>query len=124
MRIRSGRPGRTGFGDNDLYIKQELLHQQFCADVPDGVAMVMAATQRPLRDVTLTDTSAAPLWKERPSWFVLPELDRNIPHAVHRVMAERARPIDSVEVAGSSHTVGVSHPDVVADMIRAAVKHV
>lgn len=39
-------------------------------------------------------------------------------------MAERAEPIDTVEVTGFSHAVGVSHPDVVAETIRAAVKHI
>ena len=111
-------------GSSDLYIKPELFHQQFCADVPADVAMLMAATQRPLRDVTLTDGSGAPAWKDLPSWFVIPELDRNIPAAVHRLMAERAHAIDTIEVAGSSHAVAVSHPDIVADTIRAAVKHV
>jgi pimeloyl-ACP methyl ester carboxylesterase len=111
-------------GSNDLYIRPELYHQQFCADVPDDEAMVMAATQRPLRDATLTDDSGDPAWKRLPSWFVIPELDKNIPAAVHRLMAERAGAVDTVEVAGAAHAITVSQPDVVADTIRAAVKHV
>jgi pimeloyl-ACP methyl ester carboxylesterase len=111
-------------GSSDLYIKPELFHQQFCADVPADVAMLMAATQRPLRDVTLTDGSGTPAWRQLPSWFVIPELDRNIPAAVHRLMAQRANAIETIEVPGSSHAVAVSHPDVVADAIRAAIEHV
>jgi pimeloyl-ACP methyl ester carboxylesterase len=97
-------------GTNDLYIRPELYHQQFCADVAADVATRMAATQRPLRDVTLTDRSGDPAWKRLPSWFIIPELDKNIPAAVQRLMAERAGAVDTVEVAGASHAVGSRRP--------------
>lgn len=111
-------------GTNDLYIRQDQYHQQFCADVPEATAMLMAATQRPLRDVALSDASGDPAWRRLPSWFLIPELDRNIPAAVHRLMAERANAVDTIEVSGSAHAISVSHPDETADLIRAAVKHV
>jgi pimeloyl-ACP methyl ester carboxylesterase len=38
------------------------------------------------------------------------ELDRNIPVASHRFMAERAGSRRTVEIAGASHIVGMSHP--------------
>lgn len=110
-------------GTNDFYIRNELYHQQFCADVPTDVALQMAATQRPLRDVALTETAVDPAWKRLPSWFVFSDQDKNIPVAAHRFMAERAGAIDTVEVAGPSHAITVSQPDVVADCIHAAIKH-
>jgi pimeloyl-ACP methyl ester carboxylesterase len=110
-------------GTSDFYIRPELYHEQFCADVPDGVALQMAATQRPLRDTALTEGAVDPAWKRLPSWFVFPDQDKNIPVATHRLMAERAGAVDTVEVAGASHAITVSRPDVVADSIRAAVKH-
>jgi hypothetical protein len=40
----------------------------------------MAATQRPVRDAALGEAFAGPpAWKSIPSWFVIPELDQNIP---------------------------------------------
>jgi pimeloyl-ACP methyl ester carboxylesterase len=111
-------------GSNDLYIKQDHYHQQFCADVDDATALLMSVTQRPLRDVALNDASGEPAWRGLPSWFLIPELDRNIPAAVHHLMADRAGAVDTIEVAGSAHAIPVSHPDEAADLIRAAIKHV
>jgi pimeloyl-ACP methyl ester carboxylesterase len=111
-------------GSNDLYIKQDHYHQQFCADVDDATALLMSVTQRPLRDVALNDASGEPAWRGLPSWFLIPELDRNIPAAVHHLMADRAGAVDTLEVAGSAHAIPVSHPDEAADLIRAAIKHV
>ena len=48
------------------------------------------------------------------------ELDKNIPLEAHRFMAERAGAREIVEVEGASHAVGVSHPEVVADVILRA----
>jgi pimeloyl-ACP methyl ester carboxylesterase len=116
-------PAALPDASTDLYIRTDHFHSQFCADLPEATATLMAATQRPLRDVALTDGAADPAWKRLPSWFVIPELDRNIPPAIQQLMADRARAIDTVHVAGGSHAVAVSNPDVVADVIRAAITH-
>jgi pimeloyl-ACP methyl ester carboxylesterase len=55
---------------------------------------------------------------------VFGELDKNIPVAAHRFMAERAGAREVVEIEGASHAVGVSHPEEVADMIFRALKEV
>lgn len=110
-------------GTTDFYIRPERYHGQFCADVPAGLARQMSATQRPLCDVALTGVAVDPAWKRVPSWFVIPDEDKNIPVATQRLMAERAGAIDTVEVAGASHAITVSQPAVVADVIRGAVKH-
>ena len=77
-----------------------------------------------MRDVALNEASGDPAWRRLPSWSLIPELDRNIPAAIHHLMADRARPIDTIEVAGAAHAISVSHPDVAADIIYAAVKHI
>jgi pimeloyl-ACP methyl ester carboxylesterase len=111
-------------GSNDLYIRQEEYHQQFAEDVPAEQTALMAVGQRPLRDVALNEGSGPPAWKSIPSWFVFGELDKNIPAAAHRFMAERAEAREVVEIEGASHAVGVSHPDEVADMILRAAKEI
>jgi pimeloyl-ACP methyl ester carboxylesterase len=55
---------------------------------------------------------------------VFGELDKNIPAAVHRFMAERAQGREVVEIEDASHAVGVSHPEEVADMILRTLKDV
>lgn len=111
-------------GTNDLYIRQELYHGQFAADAPAAQAAVMAVTQRPLRDVAVNESSGPPAWKSIPSWFVFSELDKNIPVAALRFMAERAGARDIVEIEGAAHAVPVSHAEEVADVISSATRYV
>ena len=111
-------------GSTDLYIRQELYHQQFAEDVPAERTALMAVGQRPLRDVAVNGASGPPAWRSVPSWFVFGELDKNIPAAAHRFMAERAGAREVVEIEGASHAVGVSHPEEVADIILRAAKDV
>jgi pimeloyl-ACP methyl ester carboxylesterase len=108
-------------GTTDLYIAQDRFHEQFCADVPAQHAARMAATQRPATVEALNDPSGErPLWKELPSWFLIPEEDRNIPAALQRFLAERAGARRTVVIPGASHAVAVSHPDATADLILEA----
>ena len=111
-------------GTTDLYIRQEEYHQQFAADAPAEQAALDAVTQRPLRDVAQNEGAGPPAWKSIPSWFVFGELDKNIPVAAHRFMAERAGAREVVEIEGASHVVGVSHPEEVGVMILRALKAV
>jgi pimeloyl-ACP methyl ester carboxylesterase len=110
-------------GGNDLYIEQSKFRAQFCADVHEVQAALMAATQRPCTELALNEASGAPAWKTIPSWFVFGELDKNIPAAAHHFMAERAQAREIKEIEGASHALGVSHADTVADVILRAAKH-
>jgi hypothetical protein len=55
--------------------------EQFAADVDDDLATLMAATQRPVTEVALTDDlpTSAPAWRSIPSWFAYGDADRSIP---------------------------------------------
>jgi len=107
-------------GGKDLYIMQSRYHAQFAADSPADVAAVMGVTQRPILESAFAEGSGAPAWKSVPSWFLFGELDRNIPAAVHRFMAERAGSRRTIELAGGSHTVGIVEAGQVVDLIREA----
>ncbi len=61
-----------------------------------------------------------PAWRSNPSWYLVATEDRMIPPAVQRSMSERAG--STVEEAAGSHAIYVSRPDVVADLIRSAVR--
>jgi len=109
-------------GGADVYIDQDKYHQQFCADVPERQAQLMAIGQRPIAEAALGEGSGdAPLWKTVPSWFIYGELDYNIPAGAHRSMAERAGSRRTVEISGASHVVGISHPAETAELILEAV---
>ncbi len=98
-------------GAVDTYIDPGKYHHQFADDLPEEQTAVMAVTQRPVTEAALFEPSGdAPLWRTVPSWFVFGELDLNIPAGAHRIMAERAGSRRTVEIAGASHVVGMSHP--------------
>jgi pimeloyl-ACP methyl ester carboxylesterase len=108
-------------GTTDLTIAPDRFHMQFCADVPGADAALMAATQRPItREALVEPAGEQTLWKRLPSWFVVAELDRNIPADVHRFMAERAGSQRTLELEGASHAVAVSRPLAVSDLILEA----
>ena len=111
-------------GTTDLYIRREEYHGQFATDVSPEQAASMAATQRPLRDVALNEASGPPAWKDVPSWFVIPGLDKNVPPEAQRFMADRAGAREVLEIEDASHAVGVSHPYEVTDAILSATSHV
>ncbi|MGW5652694.1 alpha/beta fold hydrolase [Streptomyces humi] len=102
----------------DLYIQQDKFRHQFAADVPAGQAALMAAEQRPIAQSALTEKATSAAWKTIPSWDIVTTRDLNIPAAVQRFMAKRAHS-HTTEVA-ASHSVAVSHPHLVADVIERA----
>jgi pimeloyl-ACP methyl ester carboxylesterase len=110
-------------GGVDTYIAVEKFHAQFCADVPAREARLMGVTQRPITEAALTGPSGgAPLWKQVPGWFIFGDQDRSIPVGAHRIMAARAGSKRTVEIAGASHAVGVSHPRETAEIIVEAAR--
>ena len=107
-------------GDEDLFIQLAKFHQQFAADVPDDVAALMAATQRPVSHSALAELSHKAAWKQLPPYVIYGSADRNIPPAVMKFMAERAHAVKTVVVDGASHALMVSHPDEVTTLIEEA----
>ena len=111
-------------GSNDLYIEFDKFRAQFCADIPEPAAARMAATQRPITEAAFNEKASNAAWKNIPSWFVWGELDKNIPAASHRFMAERAKAREGLEIKGGSHVVFIANADTVADVILRAAKSV
>lgn len=110
-------------GSVDLAIASDKFHAQFCADVPEREAALMAATQRPVAQAALEEQSGPhPLWRSVPSCFFIGTEDRNIPAALQRSLAERARSRRTVEVEGGSHAVAVAQPEAVAQLILEAAQ--
>ncbi|GAA3207026.1 alpha/beta hydrolase [Actinocorallia longicatena] len=110
-------------GGNEFRIIDDRYHGQFCADLDEGEAALLAATQRPVTERALTGTltSGEPAWRTTPSWFVFGGGDRNIPAAAMRFMAERAGARGTREVAAASHAIAASQPDAVTATLLDAV---
>ena len=63
-----------------------------------------------------------PLWKDRPTWFLVAEQDRMIVHENQRFMAQRMQA--KVRSYPVDHTPIVTAPSVVVDIIREAIDEV
>jgi len=107
-------PPRDGF----LFLDRDKFHAAFAADLPAGLAAFLADAQVPWGTGALTGQVTDAAWRTKPSWYLVTTQDRMIPPAAQRTMAQRAGS-DVVEVAGS-HSSFVSHPTVVADLIKRA----
>jgi pimeloyl-ACP methyl ester carboxylesterase len=105
--------------DGFTYIDPTQFHELFAADLPDDQAAFMARSQvlNFADNFSATITTAA--WKTKPSWMVVAGSDRTISPELERWYAKRANS-HTVEVAGASHSVYVSHPREVADVIESA----
>jgi pimeloyl-ACP methyl ester carboxylesterase len=106
-------------GDGDAYIDPAVFHHQFCADLPEDLAAVMAVSQRGVALSCLGVPSGAAGWKTLPSWYMVASQDNAIPPVAERAMAKRAGST-TVEV-DSSHVAFISHVDETVDLILAAV---
>lgn len=84
-----------------------------------GYPVVAAAN--PLRGVT---RDAASIVNTLASIKGPGELDKNIPAASHRFMAERAKARKAIEIKGASHVVLLSYAATVGDLILQAAKNV
>ncbi len=80
---------------------------------------MLAAVQRPISPACITVAVGRPLWKDRPTWFLVAEQDRMIDQENQRFMAER------MQARTRSHPVDhmplVTAPSVVVDIIREAI---
>jgi pimeloyl-ACP methyl ester carboxylesterase len=87
--------------------------------LPDE-ALIMAAVQRPIALKCIQETSPAPAWKTKPSWFLIAEEDRMISPQTQRFMADRmGAKIRSSKV---DHSPMLTKPDLVVDVILEAVR--
>lgn len=110
-------------GGNEFVIRRDAFHHQFAADVPEQIAGLMGATQRPVTEAALTEPlpTRTPAWRERPTWFVYGDEDLNIPAELQRFQTARAGARVVRELPGASHAISVSQPVEVAEVILEAV---
>jgi pimeloyl-ACP methyl ester carboxylesterase len=106
--------GETGV---EATVAPELYREAFAADLPEDVTRVLAVSQRPF--AAFEDRAAAAAWKTLPSWYVVATADNAIPPDGERHMAKRAG-AETIEV-DASHSIALSQPKAVADLIRTAV---
>src|SRR5271167_3241270 len=105
-------------GHGLIFLPESAFAAAFAQHATTEELAVLAAVQRPISPACITVAVNRPLWKDRPTWFLVAEQDHMIVHETQRFMAERmkarvrAHPVD--------HTPIVTAPAVVVDIIREA----
>jgi pimeloyl-ACP methyl ester carboxylesterase len=101
-----------------VWLPEDAFDDAFAPNALPEEQAVLAAVQRPISVNCIGAAVERPLWKDRPTWFLIAEEDRMIAPDTERFMAVRmgarawSRPVD--------HTPLVSAPQDVADIIRDA----
>src|SRR5438105_6285133 len=118
---KSGAMRKTA--DDFTYLDPAQFHEYFAAYLSADQAAFMARSQV----LNLADNFKAVIttaaWRSKPSWMLVATKDRTINPDLERWYAERAKS-HKVEVSGASHSVYVSHPREVADVIESAARTV
>jgi pimeloyl-ACP methyl ester carboxylesterase len=104
--------------DGLLYLDRSAFPAAFAANVPENVAAFMADSQVGFGVDALNGTVSEPAWRSKPSWYLITTQDRMIPPAQQRTMSARAKA--TVTETPANHAVYVSHPAVVAQLIKEA----
>jgi len=108
--------------DGYLFLDRTRFRESFAADVSPEVASFMADSQVPWGLEALNGAITEPAWKTKPSWYLVSTDDRMIPPDAQRAMSKRAG--STVVEVKASHSVYVSQPRAVADLIAKAANAV
>ena len=111
-------PPQDGF----LFLDREKFAASFAADVDPELAAFMADSQVPWGVDALGETISEPAWRTKPSWYLLTTEDRMIPPPAQREMSKRAG--STVVEVEASHSVYVSQPAAVAELVKKAASEV
>jgi pimeloyl-ACP methyl ester carboxylesterase len=101
-----------------LYMSEEGVETVFAADLSAKQQALIYATQVPASQTVFADKSAAPAWKQKPTWYVVAKSDKAISPDLERFMAKRMK-AKTTEIE-SSHVVMNSHPKEVLKIIEEA----
>jgi pimeloyl-ACP methyl ester carboxylesterase len=105
-----------------IYLPEEAFAAAFAQHAPVEEQVVLAAVQRPISPACITVPVDRPLWRDRPTWFLVAEQDHMIAHETQRFMAQRMQA--KVRSYPVDHTPIVTAPSVVVDIIREAIGEV
>jgi pimeloyl-ACP methyl ester carboxylesterase len=83
---------------------------------------LLAATQRPIAPACISVPVPRPLWKDRPSWFLVADEDRMIPAETQRFMAERMKA--RVRTVPADHVPMITRASAVVDILMEAIREV
>jgi pimeloyl-ACP methyl ester carboxylesterase len=103
-----------------IYLPEAAFAAAFAQNASAEEQRSLAAVQRPLSPACITVAVGRPLWKDRPSWFLVAEQDRMIVAEIQHFMATRMKA--RVRSHQIDHTPMVTAPGGVLDIVLDAVR--
>ncbi|MBW8870752.1 MAG: alpha/beta hydrolase [Leifsonia sp.] len=120
--VQKNYPVGDGTTAVELYVAEAEFPRVFAADLPDALAKVLAASQRPVAAAAFEEKNGVPAWKSLPSWAVVATGDKAAGSDVLLQLAEHAGA--QVTTLEGSHLIMMSQPQRVADVILEAIRAV
>jgi pimeloyl-ACP methyl ester carboxylesterase len=102
-----------------IWLPESAFAEAFAQHASTAEHLVLAAVQRPISAACIGVQVGRPLWKDRPSWFLVAEQDRMITPDTQRFMAQRMKA--TVRALPVDHAPIVAAPGAVVDIIREAM---
>jgi pimeloyl-ACP methyl ester carboxylesterase len=105
-----------------IWLPDEAFPAAFAHHASAQEQILLRAVQRPISASCITVPVGRPLWKDRPSWYLVAEEDRMIPAENQRFMAERMGA--TIRTHPADHMPLVTAPEVVADLLLQVVDNI
>jgi pimeloyl-ACP methyl ester carboxylesterase len=102
-----------------IYLPDSAFPAAFAQNASQEELAVLTATQQPISPACITVKVPRPLWKDRPSWFLLAEQDHMIVRETQHFMADRMQA--RVHSYAVDHMPLVTAPAIVLDVLREAI---
>jgi pimeloyl-ACP methyl ester carboxylesterase len=103
-----------------IWLPEEAFATAFAPNATAEERVVLTAVQRPIAVQSISVKVGRPLWRDRPSWFLVAEQDRMILRETQLFMAKRMKA--SLRSISADHTPIISSPGAVVDVILEAVR--
>ncbi|HEY5253132.1 MAG TPA: alpha/beta hydrolase [Acidobacteriaceae bacterium] len=103
-----------------VWLPKDAFHRALAQNASLDEANIAAAVQRPIGVECIQQPAPTPLWKSKPSWYLVAEEDRMINPKTQRFMAQRMGA--TVRAHRVDHTPMYSDPAVVIDVIQEAAR--
>ena len=111
-------PDRHGL----IWLPEEAFSRAFAQHASPLEQALLAATQRPMAPACISAPVRRPLWKDRPSWYLVAEEDRMIPAETQRYMAGRMKA--RLRTIPADHVPMITKAPAVVDIMLEAVREV
>jgi pimeloyl-ACP methyl ester carboxylesterase len=109
-------PGTDGF----IWMPEDGFDQAFAQNANAELKAQLMATQRPINVRCIQEKSPRPLWKDRPSWFLVAENDRMIAAKTQHFQAGRMGA--TIRAHAVDHSPMLTSPQTVVELILEAVR--